>query len=397
MKTRGSVAAVVAVVALAAAGPGNVTTVAAQDPILVGASVSQTGRLAVTATYVYQAYQLWVEDVNARGGLLGRPLALKVYDDKSDPGTGAKLYEKLIVDDRADLVVGPYSTPVTAAVSTVTEKYRKTMVAPMAAGDAVWKRGYRYVIQTLTPSSTYFVGMVDLAAERGLKTMAWLAEDSEALKVAMPPVADLAQKKGIKVVHGEYFPRGTTDLSGILTRIKALRADVLVCGCYEPESVLSVRQSKELDYSPKLLFAGHGAAVPEFYKALGKDAEFVLASDHWDPRMKTPGNAEFVARFAKKYGREPNYHAAGTYGGMQVLEAAVKKAGSLDQDRIRQALLELDTVTVFGRYRVNEAGAQIGKTGIIVQWQGGKKEVLWPADQTTASAMLPAPPWADRR
>ena len=150
--------------------------------------------------------------------------------------------------------------------------------------------------------------------------------------------------------------------------------------CYEPESVLSVRQSKELDYSPKLLFAGHGAAVPEFYKALGKDAEFVLASDHWDARMRTPGNAEFVERFKKKYGREPSYHAAGTYGGMQVLEAAVRKAGALDQDRIRQALVELDIQTVFGRYKVNETGAQVGKTAVIVQWQGGKKEILWPGE-----------------
>lgn len=387
----------VAVTALAALAAGTLSPASGQNPILVGASISQTGRLAVTATYVLQAYQLWVDDVNARGGLLGRPLTLKVYDDKSDPGTGAKLYEKLIVDDKVDLVAGPYSTPVSAAASTVNEKYKKVMVAPMAAGDALWKRGYRYLIQTLTPSSLYYIGVVDLALERNLKTIAFMSEDSEALRVATPAVADLAQKKGLKVVHNEFFPRGTTDFSGILTRIKALGADVLVCGCYEPESVLSVRQSKELDYNPKILFAGHGAAVPEFYKALGKDAEFVLASDHWDSRMKTPGNAEFVERFKKKYGREPNYHAAGTYGGMQAFEAGVRKAGSLDQDKIRHALGDLDLNTVFGRYKVNEAGGQVGKTSIIIQWQGGKKEIVWPGDTMTAKAMLPAPPWAERR
>ena len=389
--------ALVAVAALAALAAGTLSPASGQNPIVVGASISQTGRLAVTATYVLQAYQLWVDDVNAKGGLLGRPVTLKVYDDKSDPGTGAKLYEKLIVDDKVDLVAGPYSTPVSAAASTVNEKYKKVMVAPMAAGDALWKRGYRYLIQTLTPSSLYYIGVVDLALERGLKTIAFMSEDSEALRVATPAVADLAQKKGLKVVHNEYFPRGTTDFSAMLTRIKALGADVLVCGCYEPESVLSVRQSKEIDYSPRLLFAGHGAAVPEFYKALGKDAEFVLASDHWDSRMKTPGNAEFVERFKKKYGREPNYHAAGTYGGMQAFEAGVRKAGSLDQDKIRQALGELDLATIFGRYKVSETGGQIGKTSIIVQWQGGKKQILWPGETATAKAMLPAPPWAERR
>jgi len=395
MKTRWSVAVALAV--LSALAAGTMAPASAQNPLVVGASISQTGRLAVTAVYVHQAYQLWVDDVNAKGGLFGRQVTLKVYDDKSDPGTGVKLYEKLIVDDKVDLVVGPYSTPVTAAASTVTEKYRKVMVAPMAAGDALWKRGYRYLIQTLTPSSLYYVGVVDIAVERGLKTLALFSEDSEALRVTIPAVVDVAQKKGLTVVHNEYFPRGTTDFSAVLTRIKALRADVLICGCYEPESVLSVRQSKELDYSPKLLFAGHGAAVPEFYKALGKDAEFVLASDHWDARMRTPGNAEFVERFKKKYGREPSYHAAGTYGGMQVLEAAARKAGALDQDRIRQALVELDIQTVFGRYKVNETGAQVGKTAVIVQWQGGKKEILWPGDTATGSARLPAPPWAERR
>ncbi|OGK92152.1 MAG: hypothetical protein A2W08_12740 [Candidatus Rokubacteria bacterium RBG_16_73_20] len=395
MKTRWSVAVALAV--LSALAAGTMAPASAQNPLVVGASISQTGRLAVTAVYVHQAYQLWVDDVNARGGLFGRQVTLKVYDDKSDPGTGVKLYEKLIVDDKVDLVVGPYSTPVTAAASTVTEKYRKVMVAPMAAGDALWKRGYRYLIQTLTPSSLYYIGVVDIAVERGLKTLALFSEDSEALRVTIPAVVDVAQKKGLTIVHNEYFPRGTTDFSAVLTRIKALRADVLICGCYEPESVLSVRQSKELDYSPKLLFAGHGAAVPEFYKALGKDAEFVLASDHWDARMRTPGNGEFVERFKKKYGREPSYHAAGTYGGMQVLEAAVRKAGALDQDRIRQALVELDIQTVFGRYKVNETGAQVGKTAVIVQWQGGKKEILWPADTATGSARLPAPPWAERR
>jgi branched-chain amino acid transport system substrate-binding protein len=389
--------AMVALVVLCALTVAGVQPAPGQNPLVVGASISQTGRLAVTATYVHQAYQLWVDDVNAKGGLLGRQATLKVYDDKSDPGTGAKLYEKLVVDDKVDLVVGPYSTPVTAAASTVTEKYKKVMVAPMAAGDALWKRGYRYVIQTLTPSSLYYVGVVDVAVERGLKTVALFSEDSEALRVAIPAVVDVAQKKGLKIVHNEYFPRGTTDFSGILTRVKALRADVLICGCYEPESVLSVRQSKELDYNPKLLFAGHGAAVPEFYKALARDAEFVLASDHWDPRMKTPGNAEFVERFKKKYGREPNYHAAGTYGAMQVLEAAVKKAGALDQDRIRATLVELDIQTIFGHYKVSETGAQVGKTAVIIQWQGGKKEIVWPGSTATGTAMLPAPPWAERR
>ena len=370
---------------------------AAQKPVLVGASLSLSGKYAKGAEFQNQAYQLWVEQVNARGGLLGRPVELRIYDDRSDPATGVRLYEKLISEDRVDLLVGPYSSAVTAAVSTVSEKHRRAMVAPMAAANDIWQRGYRYVFQVITPASLYFIGGIELAAGAGLKHVAVTGEDSDYPRDALPAAARRATELGLQVTDLGYYPKGTKDFSAIITRAKTVGAAVLVCGCYEPDAIQLIRQAKELDYSAKMYVFGVGPALPEFAKALGKDAEFVMGSDHWDPRVKTPGNAEFVAAFQRKFGREPNYHAAGSYGGMQVLEAALKRAGSLDQDKIRQELVQLDIATIFGRYKVTDAGAQTGKSAFIIQWQGRKKEIVWPPDAASARAVIPAPAWSERR
>ncbi len=369
----------------------------AQQPLVIGASISLSGKYAASAEYQQQAYLLWAEQLNARGGLLGRPVEIRIYDDRSDPATGVRLYEKLIGEDKVDLVVGPYSSAVTAAVSTVAEKRRMPLVAPMAAAEDIFSRGYKYVFQVITPAHLYFPGAVELAAQNGVKSVALTGEDSEYPRAAVPAGQVAAEKKGMKIINLGFYPKGIKDFSAIITRAKSQGAEMFICGCYEPDSIQLVRQAKELDYNPKLFVAGVGPAVPEFAKALGKDADYVIGTDHWDPRVQTPGNPEFVAAFTKKFARVPGYHAAGSYGGMQVLEAAVKKAGSVEPEKLRSALLQLDIVTIFGRYKVTETGAQVGKSAFLLQWQNGKKEIIWPSEVATAKPVIPVPAWADRR
>lgn len=386
---------VILLVLAVAIGVGGVAE--AQKPLLLGGSVSLSGKFAKNGEYQRQAWELWVEHVNARGGLLGRPVELKVYDDRSDPATGARLYEKLVTEDRVALLMGPYSSPITAAVATVAEKHRMAMVAPVAVADEIWQRGYRFVFQLITPGRLEFPGTVDLIAQYGLKSMAITGEDGDYPRNAIPATVELAEKRGIKVHNLGYYPRATKDYSAIVLRAKAAGAEAFVCACYSPDSIQLTRQSKEMNYNAKMFVLSVGPALPDFLTTLGKDSEYIMSPDHWDERLRTPGNPEFVAAFTKRFAREPNYNAAGGYGGMQVLEAAVKAAGSLDQEKLREALLRLDTVTVFGRYKVAETGAQVGKELFIVQWQKGKKEIIWPADLATAKPMLPTPAWSERQ
>src|SRR5574342_538909 len=144
----------------------------AQTPIKIGASMSVTGTYAKPGTYQKQGYDVCIDELNAKGGLLGRKVELVIYDDQSQPATAVKLYEKLITEDKVDAVMGPYSSAVSEAVANVTEKYKKVMVAPLAATTSIFKKGRKYIFMVITPAENYLEGLIDMAAKRGLKTVA---------------------------------------------------------------------------------------------------------------------------------------------------------------------------------------------------------------------------------
>src|SRR2546421_11657344 len=146
----------------------------AQGPVRIGASLSLTGTYAKLGKNQHEGYQLCQKELNAKGGLLGRKVEFVVYDDQSMPPTGVRLYEKLITEDKVDAVMGPYSSAITEAVVNVTEKYKKVMVAPLAATTSIFKKEPRrkYVFMIVSPAEVYLEGLVDLAVKRGLKTIA---------------------------------------------------------------------------------------------------------------------------------------------------------------------------------------------------------------------------------
>jgi branched-chain amino acid transport system substrate-binding protein len=372
---------------------------AAKTPVTIGASVSTTGSNGNIGKYQFEAYQLWEEQVNARGGLLGRPVKMTILDDASDPTTGQKLYEKLISEDKVDLVLGPYASSVTMASSTTTEKYKYPLLAAGASASDIWKRSYRYVFGVYSIAETYFNGVIELATKQGYKTMAILHEDTVFPTATANGTAAQAQAKGMQVVFKESYPIRVTDVSSLLTKIKGLNPDVVVGGSYEPDSMLITRQAKELDLAPKLMAFSVGAATPLFGQGLGPDADYVFGPSMWEPSLSTPGNKEFLDTYQKKWGREPDYHAATGFAGGQILEAAAKKAGTLDREKLREALLSLETTTILpGRYKVDENGMQTGHIPVLIQWQGKEKPIVWP-DQFKAggaSAKLPMPAWKSR-
>jgi len=235
-------------------------------PIVIGVSLSATGRYADTGKYQQEACLLWEEIVNKRGGLLGRPVKFIVYDDQSDPTRGAQLFEKLITQDNVDLVLGPYSSAVTQAVSTVTEKYKFPMVAGGASADELWQRGYKYIFGVYTPAPAYFEGMIEILAKEGIKTMAVVNEDSLFPKSTVKGAIEMAEKQGIKIVFREEYPVKATDVSSLLLKAKAANPDVLLGGSYLPDSLLIHRQAKDLNLNPKVFTYSVGPALPEFYQ-----------------------------------------------------------------------------------------------------------------------------------
>ncbi len=368
-----------------------------EQPLQIGAAVSATGSNGKAGQYQSEAYTLWEEQTNGRGGLLGRPVKVIILDDASDPTTGARLYEKLISEDKVDLVLGPYASSVTMASSTVTERHKLPLLTAGAAASDIWKRNYRYVFGVYAIAETYFNGVIDLALKRGYKTVAILYEDTVIPKATAAGTAAYAAANGMQVVLQERYPTRVTDVSGLLTKVKGLNPDVIVGGSYQPDAALITRQAKELDVNPRLLAFSAGAATPDFGQALQQDANFVVGPSMWEPALGTPGNKEFVESYRKRWNREPDYRAATGFAAGQILEAGVKRAGTLDREKLRSALATLDTTTILpGRYKVDESGLQTGHIPVLIQWQGKEKPVIWPDQFMTGSPMLPMPAWTSR-
>jgi branched-chain amino acid transport system substrate-binding protein len=391
---------------------GLVPIVKAQPPIRIGASLSQSGAYAaLSQNQVGRGYPLCVKHTNEKGGVLGRKLELLLEDDQSQPATAARIYEKLITQDKVDLVLGPYGSPMTDAVADVAEKHRIPLVAAGTATTSFFKKGRKFIFMVHSPGEVYLEGLIDMAAKRGLKTVAVIHEDTPFATTSARGAVEVTRKKGLEVVLVQAYPKGTADFTGILTKVRAANPDVLAAGTYFDDAVAITRQLKELNVNPKMYGVTIGGALPRFYEALGRNAEFLYANSPWEPELVTlragglipvarqyPGAREFVEAHHREYpGADLSYQTAAGYAGCQVLVEAVKRVGSLDRERIRDAILKLDFNTVFGPFKVDPDGLQIAHKMLMLQWQDGKKIIVWPDELAPGKPRFPTPPWSQRQ
>src|SRR6266404_7513090 len=245
----------------------------AQQPIRIGVSLSITGKqYSVQGGYGREGYLLCQKHANAQGGVLGRPVEFVIYDDGSDEKTAVRLYEKLLAEDKVDAVLGPYGSAITDAVADVTEKHRKLMIAPMAATTSIWEKGRRYLIMMLAPVEGLSEGLLDLAARNGLKRLAVIKLDGLVANAAAKGASELAKRNGLELVFSETYPNGTTDFSGILSKVKATKLDVLVAASIRLEDLVAItRQMREVDLNVRMLSSLPYGVLPDYYKRLGKE------------------------------------------------------------------------------------------------------------------------------
>lgn len=367
----------------------------AAEPILLGVALSQTGSLADSAEHIRKALTLWLEQTNAKGGILGRPVELRTYDDKSDPATAVRLTERLITSDKVHLLISPFGSGSTIAASAVNEKHKMVTINVAGASRKIHERGFKYIIQVVAPSDSYIAGIFPIAEREGLKSIAFISRDYTASRDLGPKVQELAKKHGMTVSMLEYFPAGTTDFSSFVTRARELKPDIWVTIGYQNECIEMIRQMRANNYLPKM-FVSNGTAQEDFIKATGKDGEFVFAMSLYEPMQKTKDNDTFVRNYIARWGSEPGYYAAMGWAAAEVLREAVEKTGSTDQEKLRETLLSLKTETPFGPFAVDGAGVQIAKEAMIVQILDGKREIIWPFELQTKKPVLPMPQWSAR-
>ncbi|MCC7046162.1 MAG: amino acid ABC transporter substrate-binding protein [Alphaproteobacteria bacterium] len=367
----------------------------AQQALIVGAALPQSGMFADLAADLRKALLLWQEEVNGAGGLIGRRVELQLLDDRSESGDARRLYEQLIGEHKADVLVGPFGSAATLGAAATAERSRRVLVNATGAARIVHRSAFRYVFQAATPLAAWGSGAVELARAGGIRRVVLLARDDPSAREMATRAREVATAAGLATGEVEVYGQGATDFGAQALRARAAGAEGWIAFGLPQDAVEMVKSLRGLGYAPRL-FAVQGAADPAFLSRVGQDGEYAVGIAAYDRRARTRGNVEFAQAFAKKWGAEPGLLAAEGYAAAKILEEAVRRAGSVDQDKLREALATLETETPLGPYKVDRNGAQIAARTLLLQVQRGRREIVWPETLAT-TAWQPAPAWDARK
>ena len=364
----------------------------AADPIKLGASLSLTGRFSDSAKYCQEGYLLWSDEVNAKGGIGGRPVQVVIYDDESNPDTGRVLAERLIDRDGVVAILGPYSSPITDAIATAVERAQVPMIGTIASDSSIWnRRKLRWSFQGF-PSSDYdHEGFLNIVKEKagGAKKLAIVFEEAPFSIAAKDWAVAKAKEMGLTVEAYGYNP-GAQDFRSIIERMVAAGTELVSMGGYYQPSIALTRQMIERGFNPvayHFIQAADGVAKD----ALGANAEGVFGRSAWEASIETPANKAFLEAYKGKFNRLPSYHSAAAYATGQVFEAAIKAKGP-DRAAIREFLATGSTESVLGTFKVNAKGQQEGYHYVAIQWHGGVSHVV--GGRSEQAIVWPKPKWA---
>lgn len=355
-------------------------------PIRIGATVSLSGKFVEPSLMIRDAIKLWETQVNQRGGLLGRPVQLILYDDQSRPELARELYRQLLHKDKVDLILSPCGTELTLVASEVSEQCKFVMLSGGASGDSIWQRGYKYIFGIHAPARRYLIGCLDIIARQGLETVAILFEESPFSISTAQGAREWADRLGLRVSYFKGYREAKAEFPQIVAECLRTQADGLILCSYPEDSYALLELLKGAKFRPKAICQTIAPGLPSFHRQVGEMAEGVFGPSPWEPdaRIPFPGTKEFVESFIAFTQRPPSYHAGSAYAACQIMERAVTQTRSLDQNKLREFVLSLDTVTVIGRFRVDSTGMQTGHNPMLIQWQKGKKEIVYPTPMQTA-------------
>jgi branched-chain amino acid transport system substrate-binding protein len=397
------------VVAAVACGGGASTATTTGSTIILGAPLGLTGSLTKESTLTQQGYNLWSDWINAKGGIVvnnvKHPVVIKYYDDTSSANQSAVLMQKLITEDKANFLLGPYGSAATATDAAIAEQNQIPMVEANGAAQSIFSQNYKYTFGVLSPASKYLQGVLDMAATLSPKptTIALLsADDSFSLEVA-DGINSYAPTKGMTVVLYKKYKNGATNLSAEVQAAKAANADIVLNSGHLLEAIAINKAAKEQKLNAKIFAYSVGPSTPDFITALGADANYVYDGSQWTPQVKyTPAfylsEADYVAAYKAKYPGlgDPDYHVAESTAACLALERAIENAGSLDPTKVRNALAALDVTVFFGQVKFDSRGLNIYKPMVVEQIQNGVHHTVYPASVADAKAMYPTPSWDQR-
>jgi branched-chain amino acid transport system substrate-binding protein len=395
-------------VLLAACGTSTPSTTTGST-IVFGAAVSLTGAQSFEGKLTKQGYDLWLDWIKARGGItignVKHPVEIKYEDDQSKADISATLVQKLITDEKANFILGPYGSSATATDAIVVERNGIPMVEANGAAQAIFSKGYKFTFGVLSPANKYLTGVLDMAATLSPKptTIAMLtANDNFSVEVAKA-VEDYAPSKGMQVVFTKQYPAAAPDVSGLISQAKQKNPDIVMNSGHLAEAIAINKAAKTLHLDAKLFAYSVGPSTPDFISALGSDANYVYDGSQWTPQVKYKPSfylsvADYVKAYKAKYSTndDPDYHVAESTAACLAFQKAIENAGSLDPSKVRDALVSLDVITFFGQIKFDSRGINIYKPMVVEQIQNGAHYTVYPLSVANGTPQYPTPPWSSR-
>jgi branched-chain amino acid transport system substrate-binding protein len=393
-------------IATAAAALAAPALAADDDTITIGMTISHTGALNVDSLGLQRGEEMWRDQVNDAGGIKVGDKHYKVrfvtYDDESQGARVQQLYTRLIVEDKAQFLFGPYSSGLAATASVISEEYGKLMINMGGAEAKPYELGNKYLFQGITQADHYLTNAVDaLHSKNPQAKVALVYSDDPFSKAVAAATQDQAQEAGLKIVLNESYAPSTTDFGPVINKIISAQADAFMGGGHYPDGATLARQlydqKANLKWESLLVAPGD-----DKFATLGPAALGVTTGSQWEIQVSFkpqfgPTSDAFAKAYRDKFQAAPDYHSASGFTSGLLLQHALEQAGSIDEDKVAAALNAMEVTTFFGRYKVatdaQHHGLQIAHDMVLAQWQmkDGKpgRQVVWPLAAKSADLVYP--------
>jgi branched-chain amino acid transport system substrate-binding protein len=400
-----AVAAVGVLLLVAAAcsnnGNGGGGNASSSEPITIGISLPLTGDFSQPGGEAKRGYEVWSELTNESGGLLDRQVKLNIVDDASDQNTIVSDYNRLISQDKVDLLLGTFSSLLNLPASAVAEKNKMVYVEPAGGAPDMFSRGFQYLFfaqQATAPhqADLFAQWVLDLPADQRPTTAAYPTQDDPFTQPVIDGIRTQLEAGGIKTVYQTVYPPDQSNFDTIASDIKASGAELVAEGAVFEDGVGIIRSFQKAGYSPKILFETSAPSnSDQFSSAIGvSNTEGIFYAVSWSAAADTPMNKEFLDRYQQKYGQLPAEDAADAFAAAQVLQAGVEAVGSIDQEKIKDWLHSNSVETILGTLSWDETGAP-QQAFLLAQWQNGESQIVLPQELATSDTIVdPKPDWS---
>lgn len=385
--------------------PDLAPTPTSPGPIRIGVVAPISGSLAKFGQAHLQGYDIALQEINAAGGVLGRPIKLIFEDDGSTPKAAATAVEKLATEDQVPLIMGAYSSSATLLAAGMAERHQVPLIIPTAAADEITRQGYRWIFRIAAPSHVYTQTILDFMEQVDQPERLAIVFENTGFGTSAAEAAERqARARGTDIVAYRAYQTcpepcrrtGSPDFKPLLKDIKAAQPDAVLFVSYLDDAVSLMTQSRAVDFNPSMFTAaGAGFSLPDFPQMAGAAAEYTISVTQWTPDAQWPSIADFAQQFKEKYGYPPQYHSAEAYTALHVAVDALHRAGALNRSEIRNALRSTNLTTIFGNIHFDEHG-QNHHPMLVTQIINGQFVTVYPPEVALQTPIYPAPSWSQR-